>query len=91
MPSPELFIDTEPLFEDVGALRERFAAAQDAEAVPTVSLSNATGSETLGLLASLANGVPSTMVSQLELAARLISLGALDVIAADSCPVPEDD
>ena len=89
MPSPELFVDTEPLF-GVGALRERFAAAQGAEAVPTVTLSNATGTEVLGLLASLANGVPSTMVSQLELAARLISLGALDVIAADSCPVEGD-
>ena len=54
-----------------------------------VSLSHARATEALGLLASLANALPSTMATQLEIAARLISLGALDVIAADSCPVEE--
>jgi hypothetical protein len=64
MPSSELFVDTEPLFEGVGALRERFAAAQGAEAVPILTLSNATGTEVLGLLASLATTpTPSTRMS----------------------------
>ena len=66
------------------------SARADAGAVPTVALSSATGSEALSLLATLANAVPNTMVSQLEIVARLISLGALDVIAADSCPVEGD-
>jgi hypothetical protein len=88
MPSAELFADPEPLFAEVGTLRGRFDDAQG-DVVPVVSLSHARATEALGLLASLANALPSTMATQLEIAARLISLGALDVIAADSCPVEE--
>jgi hypothetical protein len=87
MPSDELFAEPTQLFVGVGALRDRFGAARGAEGVPTVTLSHAGASEVLALLASLTNSVPSTMVAQLENAARLISLGALSVIAADSCPV----
>ncbi len=88
MPSDELFVETDPLFASVDALRRSFQGAEPAEGLAPVALSSASASETLTTVIGLAAALPASLGTQLELAARNITLGGLRVLAADD---PDDE
>ena len=89
MSDEALFAEPEELFTTVGELRDAYAATTSAATVESVSLSDAGATQTLIILAGLANSVPSSAATQIELIARSISLGALRTILADNAPTNE--
>jgi hypothetical protein len=80
-----VFVDTEGLCATVGALRTAFLNAETAT-VTAPSLSHGGASETLAVLATLADQLPGAVATNLELVARLATVGARDAVTADSCP-----
>jgi sarcosine oxidase gamma subunit len=85
-----LFAEPDELFTTVREMRAACAATASAATVDSVSLSDAGATQTLIILAGLADSVPSSTATQIELIARSISLGALRTIVADTAPSSEE-
>jgi hypothetical protein len=88
-----LFVYPDEMFTTVSELRGSFAGlTTPASGLDPVSVSNAAASESLATLATLAQGLSTSVGIQLEVVSRLMTLGTLRVIAADrlsgSCQGP---
>ncbi|MFV0307281.1 MAG: hypothetical protein ACK5OX_06025 [Desertimonas sp.] len=86
-PSDELFINPAATFDHIAALRGRVASTP--EAVANATTGRAGSDEALAALATLTATVPSATAVQLELLARLATLGALDAVIADGPSSPQ--
>ena len=84
--SEAVFADTGMMFTAAAELR-RASSSGGSDGLTTVTVSNAGAAETLATVTALASAVPAAIAAQLELLARTISLGALDVLTADYVPV----
>ena len=85
MSDEAVFIDPEGLCTTLGALRTAFSNAETAT-VSAPSLSHGGAGETLAVLAAFASDLPLAVATNLEVVARLATVGARDAVVADSCP-----
>lgn len=90
MSDDRLFADPGELFATVDAMRGCFARVESDPGLQPVSLSNSDAADDINTVVALAADLPNAFAPQLELLARSISLGALDVMAADHVPSSDD-
>jgi hypothetical protein len=80
----ELFVKTGEVLGAVGDLRR--CEFTSAEGLQGVALSHAGGTAALETIAAQASALAESFAAQVELLACTVSLGALDVLAADYTP-----